>query len=150
MVRILCLHEHININNNIQGIGTPLHVACQRNSFKTVAFLLNYKADSTLRDNNGVLSINMTTDSLIKNLLTKTLNCIKKKENMPKIKENTNEYSFIKTLGFIPPRPSKTVGILHKMGKLIFNYELRYLEIDPFFGYLKRYSINNSLPDELM
>ena len=70
MVRILCLHEHININNNIQGIGTPLHVACQRNSFKTVAFLLNYKADSTLRDNNGVLSINMTTDSLIKNLLT--------------------------------------------------------------------------------
>ena len=69
---------------------------------------------------------------------------------MPKIKENTNEYSFIKTLGFIPPRPSKTVGILHKMGKLIFNYELRYLEIDPFFGYLKRYSMNNSLPDELM
>lgn len=48
-------------------------------------------------------------------------------------------YQFFKTLSFIPPKPPKTLGFIQKMGMFVFNYNIRFLEVDAVGGSLKRY-----------
>ena len=43
-VRILLADEKVKIDVNVEGVGTPLHIACKRNNFKLVSLLI-FKAD---------------------------------------------------------------------------------------------------------
>ena len=123
-------------------------MACRKNNFEIVSILLNYKADYSIRDNNGMLPINITSDSLIKKRIIKTAKSIENiNENQIILKGNIDQFSFIDLLGFVPPRPLKAVGRIQKMGKLILNYHDRYLEIDPVFGSLRRFEKKSLHPN---
>lgn len=145
MAVLLCSLESININNNIINIGTPLHVACRKNNFKLVSTLLNFQADCTIRDNNGFLAVRLSSDNLIRKRIFKTLENFKQKQH--ELEENLiNQYTFVNNDKFVPMKPSKVVGSIHKMGRFLLNYYKRYLEIDPVFGSLRRFERKSLYP----
>ena len=48
---------------------------------------------------------------------------------------------------FIPPKPPKTLGIVEKMGKFLFNYNERYIEVDPSLGIFRRFQSKKDYPN---
>lgn len=98
----------------------------------------------SILDSNGNLPINITTDRNIKKLINKL-------EKPRRTKRKTNElgidkFSFLKGLGFIPPKPPKSLGFLQKMGKFVFNFHDRFVEIDPIVGSFRRYKQKADYP----
>ena len=53
----------------------------------------------------------------------------------------------MKNNSFIPPRPPKTLGKVKKMGKFLFNYNERYIEVDPSLGIFRRFESKNDYPN---
>ena len=70
---------------------------------------------------------------------------------MKKIKEkeeqNISNYQFLRNLSFIPPKPPKTLGFVQKMGMFIFNWNLRFIEVDAVQGSLKRFKCYKDYPN---
>jgi hypothetical protein len=64
------------------------------------------------------------------------------------LKENDiSNYQFFRNLNFVPPKPNKTIGFVSKMGMLVFNFNLRFLEVDAIGGSLKRFKNYSDYPN---
>ena len=138
-------------------IGTALHCACKNNNFKTVAMLL-HKCNPLIKNNEGLLPIELTTNLNIKKLINKVCNSefdinnenginhfnIFNGNNVTKFQ--LSKFKFLQTLSFIPPKPPSYVGFIYKKGKLLSFYNLRYIEIDPVKGFLLRFLIKEDYP----
>jgi hypothetical protein len=61
-----------------------------------------------------------------------------------------DRFSFLKVLEYVPPRPPKTFGYLEKMGKLVINFNKRYIEVDPIVGSMRRFSRESDYPNHSM
>jgi serum/glucocorticoid-regulated kinase 2 len=61
--------------------------------------------------------------------------------------EIIKKYDFLQNLTFIPPLPPKTLGLVEKMGKLLFNYKTRFIEVDPSLGIFRRFKNKNNYPN---
>lgn len=129
-------------------LGTPLHIACKKNKFEIVTKLLKYKADVNLFDLNGFLPDEMTSCRRIKqSLLTARKILEKNNQNIQSVESKlTIKYTFIEILRFLPKRPSKATGIIRIMGGLIFNYNKRYIELDPHIGSLRIFKKKTDYP----
>ena len=84
IVNYLLQIKEIDYNLCIPKIGTPLHCACKRNNFKIVSILL-HKCDPKIKNDEGLLPIDMTNDSNIKKIINKILN---------KNNNNNNSYNY--------------------------------------------------------
>lgn len=96
------------------------------------------------------MPISLTTDRNIRKLINKfdkPKTKIKKEKNGYNREEDIGKYSILKGIEFIPPRPPKALGYIEKMGKFIFNYHSRYLEIDPSVGSLRRFKKIEDYPN---
>lgn len=63
------------------------------------------------------------------------------------------DFPFLQELTNIPQKPPKVVGFVEKSGRLLPIFRKRYMELDPFLGFIKRYkSIEDypSKPNELI
>lgn len=95
-------------------------------------------------DSNDNLPINLTTDKNIKKLINKFTNPHKKISNK---RLQNRELTFIKNLSFVPPRPPRITGKVEKMGNLALKYNLRFIEIDPIVGSLRRFKNFKDFPN---
>lgn len=59
----------INFQNKNNG-NTALHIACKHNLLNLIELLLQYDADTTIKNNSGKTPIELTTSNKIRNLLT--------------------------------------------------------------------------------
>jgi len=63
------------------------------------------------------------------------------------LESDISNYSFLRNLSFIPPKPPKTLGFIQKMGMFVFNFNLRFIEIDAIGGSLKRFKNFKDYPN---
>ena len=162
IVNLLLKFKKTNFDLALPKIGTALHCACLNNNFKVVAFLL-HKCNPNIKDDQGLFPIDITNDLNIKNIINKTLNIfsdiednnndisisiIKSDESMGDFitKDQLEKFKFLSTLSFIPPRPDKYTGYLYKKGKIFSHYNLRYIEINAFKGYITRFINKDDYP----
>ena len=158
-VRVLIANENINTNIKIQNGLTALHFACKKNNLKIISILV-YKADVNIRDDSGKLPFDYTTDNNIKKFLIK-ISESKNEKKVKKIKSNTsslshkskdnenenNQFSFLKNIQNIPKNPPKVYGLIEKTGKYIKIYRSRYIELDPYKGFLRRFKSYEDFPN---
>ena len=154
VVDILLQCKETNFDLNLPNIGTALHCACKRNNFKIVSLLL-LKCNPNIKNDDGLLPIDMTNDSGIKKLINKILNKnnktyehIKKESDLKVIDDiniNNNiknrkmdfiNFSFLKLLKQIPNQPAIYKGFVYKKEKELPDYNLKYIQIDPIKGFL--------------
>lgn len=162
IVNLLLKFRKTNYDLVLPRIGTALHCACLNNNFKVVALLL-HKCNPNIKNDEGLLPIDVTDDLNIKNIINKTLNIfsdfedsindisisiIKSDESKGDFitKDQLEKFKFLSTLTFIPPRPDKYTGYLYKKGKIFYHYNLRYIEINAIKGYITRYINKDDYP----
>lgn len=90
------------------------------------------------------MAIALTNDKNIKKLINKLDKPKTKKRS--KTLEFLEKYNFVKQLEFLPPKPPKAVGYVEKMGKFVFNFHTRYIEIEPTIGCFRRYKQQSEYP----
>ncbi len=56
------------------------------------------------------------------------------------------QYSFLSNFEFTPPQPPKALGFIEKMGSWIFNFNNRFIEVDPVMGAYRRYKQKSDYP----
>lgn len=93
----------------------------------------------------------MTTDKNIRKLINKFDKHQRKSERKDKsvgnlVVKDIDKYSFLRMLDYTPPRPPKTFGMMEKMGKLVFNFHERYIEVDPVVGSFRRFKTKEDYP----
>ncbi len=96
-------------------------------------------------DSNGNPAISLTTDRNIRKLINK----LDKPKKLKRLKTNefdAQKYTFLKTLEFTPPKPPKVLGRVEKMGKFVFNFHDRFIEVDPVIGSFRRYKLKSDYP----
>ena len=162
IVNLLLKFKKTNFDLILPKIGTALHCACLNNNFKIVALLL-HKCNPNIKNDQGLLPIDITDDLNIKNIINKTLNIfsdfednnndvsisiIKSDESMGDFitKDQLEKFKFLSTLTSIPPRPDKYTGYLYKKGKIFPHYNLRYIEINAIKGYITRFINKDDYP----
>jgi hypothetical protein len=64
--------------------------------------------------------------------------------------KESDKYSFLKVLDYTPPKPPKVFGYLEKMGKLVINFNKRYVEVDPIVGSMRRFKSHIDYPMNCM
>lgn len=150
MVKLLLNTNGINVNCFHNQFGTPLHLACKKRYFKIVSLLVASKADLKIRDINGKVPIEVCHDSTIKKLLSKLLinSCKLSSTSSSQTNSSTfgKDFPFLKNIEFMPPKPPKAIGYVEKIGNLLPIYRMRYLEVDPFVGTIKRYKSVRDYP----
>lgn len=150
MVKLLLNTNGINVNCFHNQFGTPLHLACKKRYFKIVSLLVASKADLKIRDMNGKVPIEVCHDSTIKKLLSKLLinSCKLSSTSSSQTNSSTfgKDFPFLKNIEFMPPKPPKAIGYVEKIGNLLPIYRMRYLEVDPFVGTIKRYKSVRDYP----
>ena len=155
--------KETNIDLNLPNIGTALHCACKRNNFKIVSLLL-LKCNPNIKNDDGLLPIDMTNDSGIKKIINKVLNKNNKtyehikKESDLKVNDDINinynkkrkmdfiNFSFLKLLKQIPNQPAIYKGFVYKKEKELPDYNSRYIQIDPIKGFLVPFLIKEDFP----
>jgi hypothetical protein len=144
----LCNKENIHINNNSGILGTPLHVACKKNRYEIVKILLKFNADVNFLDDNGFLAQELTSSKrIVEIILNSRKKCVENNQILKLIDSKmTQKFSFIEIFRFLPLRPSRATGIVKIMGGLIFNYNKRYIELDPIIGSLRIFKSINHFP----
>ena len=163
IVYILICFPKTDCNLVLPKIGTALHCACKNNNFKIVAMLL-HKCDPLIKNNEGLLPIEVTTNINIKKLINKVCNgkfsidnnengIIKENHNHNKIDNNVtkyqlSKYKFLNKLSIIPSKPPNFIGYIYKKGKILGRYNLRYIEIDPVKGFLLRFLKKEDYPSK--
>ena len=177
IVDILLQCKDIKYNLCLPKIGTPLHCACLRNNFKIVSLLL-HKSDPLIRNNEGLLPVDLTNDKGIKNIINKIIN----KDNYSKIKNEINHkvnndiniinnykkinskskknfpqerkmdfinFSFLKYLMQIPTQPPIYKGFIYKKEKNeISQYNLKLIQINPIKGFLLYFLTEEDFPNK--
>ena len=150
MVKLLLNTNGINVNCFHNQFGTPLHLACKKRHFKIVSLLVASKADLKIKDKNGKVPIEVCHDSTIKKLLSKLLINSSKLSSTSSSQTNSStfgkDFPFLKNIEFMPPKPPKAIGYVEKIGNLLPIYRMRYLEVDPFVGTIKRYKSVRDYP----
>ena len=155
--------KEINFDLNLPNIGTALHCACKRNNFKIVSLLL-LKCNPNIKNDEGLLPIDMTNDPGIKKIINKVMNKnnksyeIIKKESDLKVNVDINinnnkkrkmdfiNFSFLKLLKQIPNQPAIYKGFVYKKEKNLPDYNLRYIQIDPIKGFLLPFLSKEDFP----
>ena len=163
IISLLLNCKKTNYNLLLPKIGTALHCACKNNNFKTVALLL-YKCNPNIKNENGLLPIDLTKDINIKKLINKSLNIFADTENIDndiyinrKIKNDGGisdcltkaqliEFKFLKNLSFIPPHPPRYIGYAYKKGRRLSHYNLRYIEINAVKNFFTRFFSKDDYP----
>lgn len=97
-----------------------------------------------IKDSNGNEPIKLTSDKNIQRLINK-LTKHKKISNEELV--DTGKFTFLRNFSFIPPKPPKTLGFIEKMGKFIFNFNVRFIEVDALGGSFKRYKRYEDYPN---
>ena len=150
MVKLLLNTNGINVNCFHNQFGTPLHLACKKRHFKIVSLLVASKADLKIKDKNGKVPIEVCHDSTMKKLLSKLLINSSKLSSTSSSQTNSStfgkDFPFLKNIEFMPPKPPKAIGYVEKIGNLLPIYRMRYLEVDPFVGTIKRYKSVRDYP----
>ena len=150
MVKLLLNTNGINVNCFHNQFGTPLHLACKKRHFKIVSLLVASKADLKIKNKNGKVPIEVCNDSTIKKLLSKLLINTSKLSSTSSSQTNSStfgkDFPFLKNIEFMPPKPPKAIGYVEKIGNLLPIYRMRYLEVDPFVGTIKRYKSVRDYP----
>lgn len=150
MVKLLLNTNGINVNCFHNQFGTPLHLACKKRHFKIASLLVASKADLKIKDKNGKVPIEVCHDSTIKKLLSKLLINSSKLSSTSSSQTNSStfgkDFPFLKNIEFMPPKPPKAIGYVEKIGNLLPIYRMRYLEVDPFVGTIKRYKSVRDYP----
>ena len=72
IVSYLISFDEIDVNMVLPKIGTALHCACKRNYLQIVSILL-HKAEPSIKQENGLMPIDLTTDKNIKRLINKVI-----------------------------------------------------------------------------
>ena len=165
-VRVLIANEKIDTNIKIQNGITALHFACKKNNLKIISILV-YKADFNIKDDSGKLPIDYTSDNNIKKFLNK-ISDSKSDKKLKKIKSHTSNlsslsgkskdfeytensnytlYPFLKNIKNIPKNPPKVYGLIEKTGNFIPIYRSRYIELDPYKGFLRRFKSIDDFPN---
>ena len=62
------------------------------------------------------------------------------------IVDSAKSLEVLKNIEFMPPKPPKAIGYVEKIGNLLPIYRMRYLEVDPFVGTIKRYKSVRDYP----
>ena len=163
IITLLMNCKKTNYDLLLPKIGTALHCACKNNNFKTVALLL-HKCNPYIKNENGLLPIELTTDINIKKLINKNLNVSSYSEenvndisingkikNEGGISEYLNktqliEFKFLKNLSFIPPHPPRFIGYAYKKGRRLSHYNLRYIEINAVKRFFTRFLSKDDYP----
>ena len=163
IINILINFKKTNFDLVLPKIGTALHCACKNNNFKTVALLL-YKCNPNIKNENGLLPIDLTIDINIKKLISKNLNIFSDfEENINDISINRKiksekgigerltkaqliEFKFLRNLSFIPPNPPRFIGYIYKKGKILSHYNLRYIEINAVKNIFIRFLSKDDYP----
>ena len=105
-------------------------------------------------DSNGNLPVHLTTDKNITKLIgkydkpRKSEDKLKKKS--PQLKPDDilfQKFGLSKKIPYRPPKPPKAIGYLEKMGTFIFNYNRRFLEVDPIVGSFRRFKNLEDYPN---
>ena len=165
IVKILINFKKTNYDMILPNIGTALHCACRKNNFKTAALLL-HKCNPNLKDDKGVLPIDLTIDINIKKLINKTLNIFSDfEENINDIsinrkiksdggieqrltKQQILEFKFLRNLVYIPQNPSRFCGYIYKKGNILPHFNLRYIEIDSIKKFFLRFLTKDDYPNK--
>ena len=168
IVNLLIQNREINCDLCLPKIGTALHCACKKNNFKIVSLLL-HKCDPRIQNDDGKLPIELTNDLNIKKLLNKIMNPSKynnlyynysdnNRESDLKVKNDKNincstknncsKFLFLNNISDLPIQPPKYIGFLHKKGKILPHYNLRYGLIDPIKGQFVRFAQKSDYPSK--
>ena len=155
--------KETNFDLNLPNMGTALHCACKRNNFKIVSLLL-LKCNPNIKNEDGLLPIDMTSDLGIKKIINKVMNKNNKKyeyikkESDLKVNDDINinnnkkrkmdfiNFSFLKLLKQIPNLPAIYKGFVYKKEKESSDYNLRYIQIDPIKGFLLPFLSKEDFP----
>ena len=161
-VSILIHFKDTNCDLCLPKIGTALHLACKRNNFKIVSLLL-HKCNPRIVNDDNKLPIEVTNDHNIKKLINKIMNCsnenkkynekdlkVKYDNNVVSTKKNNNhnnnKYIFLDSLSYIPEQPSRYCGYIYKKANVLPNYNLRFIEVDPYKGLFFRFENLSDYP----
>jgi hypothetical protein len=116
--------------------------------------LSNFILIFRIADNHGNLAVSVTTDKNIKKLINKFDKPRTKEKRITSAKKEelkeSDKYSFLKVLDYTPPKPPKVFGYLEKMGKLVINFNKRYVEVDPIVGSMRRFKSHIDYPMNCM
>lgn len=96
----------------------------------------------SIKDNEGKVAFELSSDKNIIKLFNKKI-----KKKLALREAETSSYEILRNLTFIPPKPPKTLGFIQKMGMFVFNFNLRFIEIDAIGGSLKRYKNYKDYPN---
>lgn len=102
-------------------------------------------------DDKGMLPISLTSHEAIKRLINKyTLFKSNLNKERERICNQFEEITFNSKFKFLPEKPSKTIGNIKKRGYFYFNYNQRFIEIDPIQGSIRRYRNIKNYPNDPM
>ena len=150
IIKLLICVNGIDINCYSNIYGTPLHIACKKKCLQTVSLLLVPKADVYIKDKDGKIPLEVCSDGTIKKLLSKIMHNNSKLSSTSSTKTTSSTFSkdfpFLKNIDFKPPKPPKALGYVEKIGNFIPIYRIRFLEVDPLLGAIKRYKCYEDYP----
>ena len=126
--------KKVKFNMILPKLGTPLHCACKQNNLKIVSLLL-YKENPEIKNDEGLLPIELTNNKNIKKLINKVIKGQNyyQNENLDISMNNKNQldkFQFLKDLENIPVCPPRYVGFCYKRGKRFSIYNPRFIEIN--------------------
>ena len=149
VLNILIQLNHINFDLSLPNIGTALHCACKQNNLEIVSLLLS-KCNPSIKDDKGILPIDLTNNECIQNLINKMIKYqyLKEEEKSNVDKENKDlyKYKFLKELKYIPACPYRYVGFIYKRGKLLSNYHQRFVEVNANKNFFLRFKVKEDYP----
>ena len=141
IAQILLDYKKTNADLLLPKLGTALHCACKQNNFKMAALLM-HRCNPSIKNNNELLPIDLTTDLNIKKLINKSQNkednifdislnkTIKTEVSVDLTKGQLKKFKFLGNLPYVPVWPERFTGYVYKKGKFFSYYNLRYVEIN--------------------
>ena len=147
IVRILLFLKEIDVNILQEKDGTPLHIACKKNDMQIVSILVSFKANLNLKNSDGKLPIDLTTDDNIKKIIKKAKIYSSKDEENNSLTSETELSLYVDNF-FTPPKPPITIGSLEKRGQFLPIYDNLFIEVNPILGCIKKYKDKTKYPNE--
>ena len=148
-LNILIKLKNINFDLSLPNIGTALHCACNQNNIEIVSLLL-CKCNPSIKDDKGLLPIDLTNNEYIQNLINKVIKYqyFKEKEKSILNKDNKDfsKFKFLKELEYIPECPYRYVGFINKKGKILSSYHQRFIEINANKNFFLRFKLKEDYP----
>ena len=145
--------KKVKFNMILPKLGTPLHCACKQNNLKIVSLLL-YKENPEIKNDEGLLPIELTNNKNIKKLINKVIKGQNyyQNENLDISMNNKNQldkFQFLKELESIPVCPPRYVGFCYKRGKRFSIYNPRFIEINANKNLFLRFMFKEDYPNKV-